>query len=340
MFSKLLLDAGKFRLLLASMVVVVHTIGSPFGGAAVYLFFILSGYWIAHMWERQYASARQPHLTFAISRCWRIFPLYWLCYVLMLGVCQMTNRHDPVTWAHVLSPEWLARMTVLVGSAGQERILRPAWSLDYEMQFYLVAPWVVMALRGAAAQRAGWIGCVVLAGWFATGQGPLPQTVIHYGAFFLAGVLCRQGGWRPTPRLAQASAVVFLCMLLGLAGWHVGHRLGKLPVGLHESPWLNTIVVLAGFPLAVNSCHQTGDRFDRHLGNLAFPLYLSHDLVDVTFEQWLVGKGLAFKAAMLPVEWLLMAALAVAMYLWVDCPLEKLRQGFVARRRAPVVPAG
>lgn len=96
-----------------------------------------------------------------------------------------------------------------------------------------------------------------------------------------------------------------------------------------------------GFPKhAVNSYHQTGDRFDRHLGNLAFPLYLSHDLVDVVFEQGLMGKGPAFKAAMLPVEWLLMAALAGAMYLWVDCPLEKLRQGFVARRRSPVVPAG
>ena len=65
-----------------------------------------------------------------------------------------------------------------------------------------------------------------------------------------------------------------------------------------------------------------------------------YGLVDVVFEQGLVGKGLAFKAAMLPVEWLLMAALAGAMYLWVDCPLEKLRQRFVARRRAPVVPAG
>ena len=45
-----------------------------------------------------------------------------------------------------------------------------------------------------------------------------------------------------------------------------------------------------------------------------------------------------FKAAMLPVEWVFMVALAVAMYVWVDCPLEKLRQEFVARRRAQVVP--
>ncbi len=334
MISKLLLEAGQFRLLLAAMVVLVHTLGTPFGGAAVFLFFILSGYWIAHMWERQYCRTRQPWLTFALSRCWRIFPLYWLCYALMLVICQVTSRHEPELWARVLSPEWLARMAVLVGSDGQERILRPAWSLDYEMQFYLIAPWLVMALRGRAAQRAGWAACVVLAVWFATGHGPLPRTVVYYGAFFLAGVLCRQSGWRPGPRLVQAAAIGFFGLLLGLAGWHIGQRLGQLPAVLHETPWLNTLVVLVGFPVAVNSCHRPGDAFDRHLGNLAFPLYLSHDLVDVLFEHWLAGKGLAFKLGMLPVVWLSMALLAVGLYLAVDRPLEKLRHRFVTGRQS------
>jgi peptidoglycan/LPS O-acetylase OafA/YrhL len=106
---------------------------------------------------------------------------------------------------------------------------------------------------------------------------------------------------------------------------------------LEETPWLGALVAVAGFPLAVNSCHQTGDAFDRHLGNLAYPLYLSHDLVDVSFEQWLLGKGLIFRATVLPLEWLLMTAAALAIYMWVDRPSERMRQRFVRNRRAPVV---
>ena len=41
---------GTFRLLLALLVVLDHFTGIMVGRAAVYLFFVLSGFWIHRMW--------------------------------------------------------------------------------------------------------------------------------------------------------------------------------------------------------------------------------------------------------------------------------------------------
>lgn len=328
-----LLSAGKFRLFLAFLVVLVHSIGVPFGAVAVYLFFVLSGYWISHMWTRQYASTRSPYLTFLVSRAWRIFPLYWLCYVITILVCLLTDRFGTETWTHVATPEWVARMAVLVSSSGQEHLLRPAWSLDFEMQFYLVAPLVVLVLRRPAAQAVGAVLAVALGAALAAGHPAWPRTAAHYGAFFLGGVLCQRSGWQPGSRLLGISQGLFVVSLGGIVCWSMAHRLGWTTPLVNEVPWRDVAVVLFGFPLAIASCHRTSDQLDRHLGNLAYPLYLIHDSLDILFEQVLHDRGLSWKIASLPLQWALMLGAAVALYVWVDRPIDLRRQRFVASRR-------
>ena len=335
MLTTPLLEAGKFRLFLAFMVVLVHTVGVPIGAAAVYLFFVLSGYWISHLWTRQYAGTRSPYLTFLISRGWRIFPLYWLCYGITAGVCALSGRFDPQTWERVATAEWLLRATFLVSSSGQEHLMRPAWSLDFEMQFYLVAPLVVMALRHPAARAIGAALALGLAVALAAGQPVWPRTAVHYGAFFLGGVLCQRSGWQPGTRLLGLATGLFALSIALIVGWTLVHRLGWTKIALaNEVPLRDVVLVLFGFPLAIASCHRTGDAFDRHLGNLAYPLYLIHDSLDILFEQLLRGQGLFWKTATLPLQWAVMLGAAAALYVWVDRPVDKRRQQFVSTRAA------
>jgi peptidoglycan/LPS O-acetylase OafA/YrhL len=60
---------GAFRLLLALAVLVHHSVGFIACGApAVYLFFVLSGYWVTLLWDRKYSGLAHPYLVFWSSR--------------------------------------------------------------------------------------------------------------------------------------------------------------------------------------------------------------------------------------------------------------------------------
>ena len=66
------LGPGMFRLLLSLLVVLHHSLPLRLGTWAVYVFFILSGFWICRMWRQRYAETQSPYLTFLVSRWWRL----------------------------------------------------------------------------------------------------------------------------------------------------------------------------------------------------------------------------------------------------------------------------
>src|ERR1700721_2634089 len=76
---------GLFRLFLASVVVLHHSFPLKLGSWAVYVFFILSGYWICRLWRQQYVQTQSPLLTFMVSRWWRLTPVFLLCTLISLG---------------------------------------------------------------------------------------------------------------------------------------------------------------------------------------------------------------------------------------------------------------
>jgi peptidoglycan/LPS O-acetylase OafA/YrhL len=66
---------GLFRLFLAVLVVVSHLSRFDVGRIAVLLFFFLSGFWIANIWDTKFNG--EP-IRFYLARTLRIYPLYWL----------------------------------------------------------------------------------------------------------------------------------------------------------------------------------------------------------------------------------------------------------------------
>jgi peptidoglycan/LPS O-acetylase OafA/YrhL len=90
-FTKL--GPGAFRLILALAVVLHHcTRFFPFGTVAVYVFFILSGYWVTRMWEERYSTSQNAYSLFVLSRSLRIFPLYWIWNAPILDPAVMRVR--------------------------------------------------------------------------------------------------------------------------------------------------------------------------------------------------------------------------------------------------------
>lgn len=135
------------------------------GYVGVSLFFVLSGFLIYH----RYASTATNSATFWIpylqNRFARIMPLYWLLLLLTFTIWQFTGS-KPVDWRTF----WL-NLTLLKGFSGPYKFsgIAQSWSLTVEWCFYLLAPWLFVALRCVRpfwlATGLGSIGLVVWRDW-------------------------------------------------------------------------------------------------------------------------------------------------------------------------------
>ena len=124
------LPPGGFRLLLAAAVLASHLSSLDIGRLAVMLFFYLSGYWTALIWRQKFAGSAL--LRFYAARYLRVWPLFFL-----VTVAAGLARNLPL---HV--ENWIL---FGVGSTHRDPT-GVSWSLDVEVQFYLLLPVVVAAL--------------------------------------------------------------------------------------------------------------------------------------------------------------------------------------------------
>ncbi|EMI15573.1 acyltransferase 3 [Rhodopirellula maiorica SM1] len=133
---------GSFRLFLGFVVVIHHSFPLRMGAWAVGMFFVLSGYWISRMWRGSYSRKPSPYRTFLISRWWRIAPLFVVIQLLAaaLVLSGVSGDHTSV----IEDWRWWLTQPAVIGSTQFGRLLPPSWSLDVEMQFYLVAPIMLM----------------------------------------------------------------------------------------------------------------------------------------------------------------------------------------------------
>lgn len=107
-----------------------------FGSAGVEFFFVLSGFIIFRVHQNDFF---QPHLLsiYLRKRFIRIYPTYWIIFLLVFGGAIASGRyfpHDPLILlkALLLLPQDIDE----VGGTGAP-VIDVAWTLQYEMFFYL-----------------------------------------------------------------------------------------------------------------------------------------------------------------------------------------------------------
>lgn len=312
--SKPSLGPGAFRLFLASLVVVQHLSRLSLGHPAVLLFFMLSGYWVCRMYAERYRVAHHGLARFYISRFLRLWPLFALLAVV---VGPLVKGYD---WAELL------RLLPLIGIATTGRDpLGVSWSLDIELQFYLIVPLVVAGLAGRLPL---WL--FVISGLAMTGVGLwlLDQhrisTALLYLPAFLAGALIWKYDWHPSRRLALFSAVfcgltVVLAILIPATRDIFiarAHFSGAERLAL--TGWTMTLL-----PFIAWNVHQPGGRGDRILGDLSYPVYLVHFPVIAAMKPlWDGNPDVAGKAVILVTAY----GISLAIYALVDRPLERWRK--------------
>lgn len=355
---------GLVRFLLAAAVVINHT-GPLYGLVmtdaymAIKVFFIISGFYMALILTEKYRGPGQTRL-FYTNRFLRLFPLYWvvLFLSLLLSLVFKFGLHTALllgpwqTWLGKLTPTALATLAAAnltifgqdilffshITDAGSLTLsadalyratpawffllIPQAWTVSLELVFYAVAPWLVRQKTGLLAVLAGTSFALRALVYLADLPfDPWKQRFFPVECgFFLLGILAY--------RLYAALAPVAIprATLWRVSGLYLAAIVGYqfLPGFMGKEFYLYAATVLS-IPFLFRLTKKM--TLDRTIGELSYPIYITHWTVIMVVEY-------AWGRAHLPVIALVgTVAVSYALNRFVSDPIEGYRQRRVLRSR-------
>jgi peptidoglycan/LPS O-acetylase OafA/YrhL len=335
---------GTYRFILALAVALDHMGLFPafhVGSTAVIGFFILSGYVMAHSFSRYFGSDLRQALRFYLDRALRIYPVYLVLLGLIVGFFLLTERARvdvnalsvlshvtvfPLNLWRVLEPRslYMLRDHTLIP-------IPPAPTLAIELQYYLLLPFLLVHRWLAYAGYAVTLAVFTLA---ASGRihHSFGETYLTGLLFvFLAGSLlydraATADGRRPSQAIVVGTSAYLGALLLYLA-W-----IGRAGDSV-------TLEVIIGFELGIVCTYvlaqiTRSSALDYFLGNLSYPLFLSHCFAIWLFE-FLAGHYPlpAEPRARTVLQLFLALALSAAAWVLIDSHVQGFRKSVQPRPR-------
>lgn len=122
------------------------------GGYAVAFFFVISGFLISFVLEDKYDRSGGT-TAFYRARALRIYPLWWCLYLIvpfitgdgLFGFIMSRHLYDLITGFFIFGSDWLLSFKAYPDhyTAPMPHGLELGWTLATEMTFYLIAPFVL-----------------------------------------------------------------------------------------------------------------------------------------------------------------------------------------------------
>jgi peptidoglycan/LPS O-acetylase OafA/YrhL len=262
------------------------------GNYGVELFFTVSGFILSLPFARQWLCAGNPISLreYYIRRVTRIEPPYVIHLVLLFVACALVLRWMPVHthlyqnphWAHYSFQRILASLFYCNGFiyAWHPYPNIVLWSLEVEVQFYLLAPFLARIFQVTSGrQRRALLGLLILAGPLAVSK-IFPYSYLSVFSllgnfqYFLAGFLLadiyllNQLGAKRN-HLWDFVFPVALAGLVGLRHWFL------LPTLV---PWLIFVCCLAAF-CGVFTARLLGSVWITTIGGMCYTIYMYHWLM-------------------------------------------------------------
>ena len=315
---------GALRLTLAFAVFLHHTTSFNLGMSAVLIFFVLSGYWVAAMWKNTYSRTTSAYFTYLVSRVWRIAPVFALCSAIAWALL-LWRGDAPVAFGGLMH-QLFSNIMILGYSTLPFQANIPGWSLDVELQFYLIAPAIIFLISKnihllliclLISAGAPWLGG--------------SATVAPFLLFFGIGVAAASHELKPDRGFAYRAlfttlATIFLCSLIFAKDIMLGEKQELLAF----SDKTNLLIAVMMTPWALYTTRQPSASTDRMFGELSYIFYLLHWSVIGALK---TGEGSYTDRILLCSE--AFVIILVASYLiWrlFDRPINKLRAAWVSGR--------
>ena len=299
--------------------------------------------------------------AFFMRRALRVWPLYFATLLIGFAI-YLATRHLH-SWDDMQRRGWIqyATFTAFVEGYAGNLDVKPypfhfihSWSVDVEEQFY-----VLFALSFFVMRRFNWAVPVIAAVFIATGlwwrgthEGHLYLLLDHIDALgwglALSHLFCSGAAERHRRMLLPAFAAA---AAISVPMWltYVRDGYGLLATGQSMELLNKPAMVNAGFVLlwlgliggaALTPGHRLWGplrtRFARYLGDISYPLYLTHFMAIVLAV--VVARKLGYNPQLFAV---LGAAVGIAsahfIHIWVEKPLARFKSGM--KYRVPGKPA-
>jgi peptidoglycan/LPS O-acetylase OafA/YrhL len=282
-------------------VVVSHVTRADIGRLAVMLFFYLSGFWVSRIYQSEFQGRRLP--VFYASRWLRIAPLY-----LIVLAATAIVRGSPI------HPE---NVFLLGVDTTRRDPISVTWSLDIELQFYLLLPLFLGLGRKFLLPASIALSAL---GWWLHARFGLGSVLTYLPAFAL-GMLNEATRWAPGRRVAMVSLAGFLALTaLTAAVPYTAPLLSKGVPKPFDRDLFAMVWMLPLVPYVAQSLTRKSSALDRDLGNWSYPLYLVHVPLISVFADHHVPRRFAFLA---------LAVLTLALFYGPDRYFERLRRRLV-----------
>jgi peptidoglycan/LPS O-acetylase OafA/YrhL len=267
--------------------------------------------------------SRSPRLaaSFYIRRAFRIFPLCWVCIVLVLATGWTDNPNATLA---ALGWRGLAVNLMLIQNMIRfPSVVGPLWSLPWEVQMYLVLPALYLILNKSRRPLAMSIGlwCCFTALAIAVTAFHLPRAfdAAVIPPMFLGGVVAYHLGRTVLPSIPSVAWLPLVPALLGLRCFLLE---GDSIESTHNGAVNASVCLLLG--LAIPLFKEMSGSFlpgaARSLAKYSYGIYLFHVPVLVAVFRYCGSFPLAAKACIFVA---VTAAASIAGYRTIEHPLIK-----------------
>ncbi|EIF30979.1 putative acyltransferase [Burkholderia sp. Ch1-1] len=323
------LHSVHFLRFIAALAVVAHHVLIRYeypvsvGAAGVDVFFIISGLVIGISIPREPSAA-----SFAVKRLIRVLPLYWIASVLFVAVAHFT-------WGFTPTGEQVWRSIMLFPNATNSwyPIYQAAWTLCYEMFFYLVATICMVIFKGRARLATFLIMIVVS---IVPIQVPFAQPGVHYLSDlcleFCAGLAISEIVLRKVEINRNSGVPLIAAALVTFSINHIANSASR------PMSWGIPATMLILGALSFDTLGWLQGKWARLAGDLSYSLYLVHVTTIQAFD--FVSKKTGFDVYQNPILALLIVVpssilIALFIHLYVERPVLKiLRKRFMSRNFA------
>jgi len=286
-----------------------------FGNAGVDFFFVLSGFIIFFVHERD-VGRPESLAAYAWSRMTRIYPIYWLVTALVLVSIAMRSG------IKALDPVYLISSLLLLPQP-QEPVLSVGWTLVHEMLFYAVFAIAILSRRFGLWVALAWLVLSATSVLFALGDSVMGVVASPYHLQFALGVAA---AYAVRHRPEMAASIVLCIGVAGFAGlaWTVDAVPGfYFSITCRCLLGASCAAIIYGVAwLELDGRLKIG-RAAAFLGSASYSIYLIHAVVIGLFAKALAPTRLL--TSLPDLSLLLVALLAVAtgsvLYLVAEQPM-------------------
>lgn len=257
----------------------------------VALFFLISGAVMVIASSRLF-EVKGGWRPFIARRLIRIFPAYWATTLLLAGLTMFLGgevRGDRLTLSLVLVPYW---SEAEVGHPLP--LLWPAWTLFYELLFYLVLASVLWLPRNRAVVAvSGVLAGLVMVGVLAEPAGATgfvvtrPILLLFLPGMALGLMLAR--GIVVAPASRALALIAAMAVIAAAPDFATGR--GAAPLGWWSTVGIGTPALLVTLAVVSGPLPLPFGRMIDHLGDLSYSIFLWHVPV-ATFWIWFYQKAM------------------------------------------------